>query len=598
MRWLAVGLAVSCVLLAFERPAQSQQLQAFALDRYEPTPAGDRFFGVEGADLGGHVTPRFQLLGDYAYRPLVAYRNGGDDRIGSVVSDQLFLHLGVSLGLWDRLLVSLNAPFALVTTGDSPSATGLQIPSPSGAAVGDLRLGARLRLAGEARGPVQLSLGGLLWFPTGDRQSYAGDGRLRGRPELVLSGETDSLAYAVQVGSVIRRDRQILDQKTGSEFSFGAAVGVLVADRKLQIGPEFYGTTTFDDPFRKNSTNSELLLGLRLRVSAFVLGAAGGVGLGDLPGTPAARGILSVVYAPEPEEAPPPVVDRDGDGILDEHDACPNEAGIPSDDPKRNGCPDRDKDGIFDDDDACIDVPGVENEDPKKNGCPPDRDGDGIIDDNDACPDEKGVENEDPKKNGCPPDRDGDGIVDDKDACPDLPGVASSDPEKNGCPGDKDGDGIRDDKDACPNEKGKPDPDPKKNGCPTLVRVTEKEIVILQQVQFKTGSDAILPASDDLLEQVAAVLREHPEIKKLEVQGHTDNRGSAAYNKNLSLRRARSVVNWLTKRGQIDASRLQANGYGMDQPVAENTTEQGRQLNRRVQFKIVEVEKREAASEE
>jgi outer membrane protein OmpA-like peptidoglycan-associated protein len=239
-------------------------------------------------------------------------------------------------------------------------------------------------------------------------------------------------------------------------------------------------------------------------------------------------------------------------------------------------------------------VPGVKSEDPKQHGCPeekPDTDADGIIDELDACPEAAGEKHEDPKKHGCPPDRDGDGIIDKQDACPDLKGIPSSDPEQNGCPGDTDGDGIRDDKDACPKEKGKADPDPEKNGCPALVRVTEKEIVILQQVQFKTASDVILPASDDLLTQVAEVLREHPELKRVEVQGHTDNRGNANFNQNLSQRRAASVVKWLTTRGGVEASRFESKGYGMSEPIDTNDTEQGRQKNRRVQFKILESSK-------
>jgi len=222
---------------------------------------------------------------------------------------------------------------------------------------------------------------------------------------------------------------------------------------------------------------------------------------------------------------------------------------------------------------------------------PPDRDKDGIYDKNDACPDEPGIRSSDPEKNGCPPpppDRDGDGILDKDDACPDLRGVRSDDPTQNGCPPDTDGDGIRDDVDACPREKGKPDADPQKNGCPGKVRVTEDEIVILDQVQFKTGSATILPASDELLTQVATVLAEHPEIVKVEVQGHTDNRGGKKYNKKLSEKRAASVVKWLTKRGNVDASRLTSHGYGMEEPIAENDTADGRQKNRRVQFKIVE----------
>ena len=103
--------------------------------------------------------------------------------------------------------------------------------------------------------------------------------------------------------------------------------------------------------------------------------------------------------------------------------------------------------------------------------------------------------------------------------------------------------------------------------------------------------------SDELLTQVAEVLREHPEIKKVEVQGHTDNRGAAAYNKKLSDRRAKSVVRWLVERGHIDADRLEPKGYGMDQPIDDNSTEEGRQRNRRVQFKIVSQDKRTESAE-
>jgi outer membrane protein OmpA-like peptidoglycan-associated protein len=586
MRRLLAGLAAVAAVASWTLSAPAQTLPKFALDRFEPAPAGDRFFAVPSADAGAHGSVRLMLLGDYAYRPLVLYKNDGDDRVGSVVSDQLFLHAAISAGLWQRLVLSLNAPIALVTEGDSPASGGLRVSSPSGAAFGDVRLGARVRLLGEPNGVAELALGGSLWLPTGDRDRYAGENRTRGMPQLILSGEAGMLAYAVQGGIVVRKNRVVLGTKVRNEAAFGAAVGLLLADKKLTIGPEFYGTTTFANAFDRDAVNAEAILGARYRVGPVVLGGGVGPGLTRGLGTPTLRALLSVTVAPEPE-APLVRLDRDHDGIFDEEDACPDTAGLKSPDPGLNGCPDGDEDGIFDRVDACPEVPGVRSKDPKKNGCPADKDGDGILDKDDACVDVPGVENEDPKKNGCPPDRDGDGVIDDKDACPDIPGVESDDPEKNGCPGDTDGDGIRDDKDACPQEKGKPDPDPKKNGCPSLVRVTKKEIVILEKVQFKTASDVILPASDELLTQVANVLREHPEIKKIEVQGHTDNRGGAAYNQKLSERRAKSVVKWLTARGEIDANRLDAKGYGMDQPVSENTTEEGRAMNRRVQFKII-----------
>ena len=130
-----------------------------------------------------------------------------------------------------------------------------------------------------------------------------------------------------------------------------------------------------------------------------------------------------------------PYSDRDKDGVADDKDECPDIAGLPA----LNGCPDRDGDGVPDKDDACPDVAGSK----EMHGCP-DTDGDGIADKDDACPTEKG-----PKAlNGCP-DRDGDGIADKDDACPDVKGTK----ELKGCP-DRDGDGIADSEDACPDVKG------------------------------------------------------------------------------------------------------------------------------------------------
>jgi OOP family OmpA-OmpF porin len=522
-----------------------------SLDRFQPAPAGDRFFGVQGGDPGGDLSPRLMLLGDYAYKPLVLYRASDNQAIGSVVSNQLIVHAAAGIALWDRLWIFANMPLALYTNGQSPTVDGGQIPSPSGVAAGDLRVGARVRLLGENRSLASLSLSGYLFIPTGNKDKYTSSGEVHGMPALVLSGEGDSFAYAVNAGVDIQKKSSgstsgvispVISPVLGSEMTFGAAIGLLLADRMLQIGPEVYGTTVMvgSDRFTKATTNVEGILGARLRVGPMVMGLGAGPGITRGEGTPTLRVVASVAYAPLPPPPPPPP---------------------PPPAPRKKPAPpsDRDKDGIYDKVDACPDEPGVRSDDPEKNGCPPP-----------------------------PPDRDGDGILDRDDACPDLKGVKSDDPAQNGCPPDTDGDGIRDDVDACPNEKGKADPDPTKNGCPTSVRVTENEIVILEQVQFKTGSAVILKASDDLLFQVAVVLAEHPEILKIEVQGHTDNRGGKKYNKKLSDKRAAAVVKWLVKKGNVDAGRLTSHGYGMEEPLTDNDTAEGRQKNRRVQFKIVD----------
>lgn len=93
--------------------------------------------------------------------------------------------------------------------------------------------------------------------------------------------------------------------------------------------------------------------------------------------------------------------------------------------------------------------------------------------------------------------------------------------------------------------------------------------------------------AEDVLQAVLRVLNEHPEVRGLRVQGHTDNRGSAARNKELSKQRAQTVLDWLVKHG-IDASRLTAEGFGPDKPLESNDTEAGRRVNRRVEFHLVQ----------
>jgi outer membrane protein OmpA-like peptidoglycan-associated protein len=107
----------------------------------------------------------------------------------------------------------------------------------------------------------------------------------------------------------------------------------------------------------------------------------------------------------------------------------------------------------------------------------------------------------------------------------------------------------------------------------------------MEQVKFATGSAVILPASDPILQAVLKVLNDHPEIKGLSIEGHTDNTGAAAGNKKLSAARAASVVTWLVKHG-IDKSTLTSAGFGQERPIDSNSTPEGRQNNRRVEFHI------------
>jgi outer membrane protein OmpA-like peptidoglycan-associated protein len=167
-----------------------------------------------------------------------------------------------------------------------------------------------------------------------------------------------------------------------------------------------------------------------------------------------------------------------------------------------------------------------------------------------------------------------------------VKGIKTDDPKTNGCPPnpDRDGDGIPNEEDACPDAAGPKNKDPKKNGCPAAAVVGD-QIKILEQVKFATASAVILKESEVIMNAVLKVLNDHPEIKSVRIEGHTDNVGPAAYNKTLSTQRAASVMNWLVKHG-IDKSRLSSQGFGMEKPIDDNKTADGRKNNRRVEFHI------------
>lgn len=179
-------------------------------------------------------------------------------------------------------------------------------------------------------------------------------------------------------------------------------------------------------------------------------------------------------------------------------------------------------------------------------------------------------------------DRDGDGVPNAIDLCPLAPGL----PEMDGCP-DSDGDGIPNREDRCPG-----DPGPAENsGCPVnqdepLVELETERLSLKDSIHFDTGKDSIKRESFRMLDQIAKLISEHPELRKIRIEGHTDNVGGAAYNKDLSERRAASVVRYLVERG-VAAPRLAPAGYGFERPVASNATALGRAKNRRVEFTIL-----------
>lgn len=534
--------------LAVAPKASAQEQPGYASNHIDPSERGSRWFVLDSIDIKGNGRLALGVVNDYSYRSLVDYNTSGDAN-ASIVRNQYVMHLGGSIVLADRVRVGVGVPLQLFADGHTATINGVVHRPSEDVAVGDVRVSIDGRVLGEPGDAASLALGVALFAPSGSPTAYTGDGKPRVEPRIAFAGRTSSLAYAAKVGLLLRgRDESFGTGYIGSAFTGALSGGVLLANGKVLLGPELYGSTVLSDgrAFEARTTPLEALLGAHVDVGENLrLGVAAGAGLTRGYGAPVARGLLSLEWVPgdAKPDAPPPVADRDGDGILDCEDACSFTRGVASPDPSKNGCP-------------------VERA-PEPVPAP-------VV-----------METR-------PVDTDGDGVPDLVDACPDKAGSNSADPTKNGCPvvdTDRDKDGVPNDVDACPDEAGKPDPDPKKNGCPKAF-LQGGSIKITDQVKFKTASAEIVgKESDDVLRAVLAVLEAHHEIKAIRIEGHTDNKGDAARNKTLSQSRAESVAKWLEGHG-IDKKRLSAAGLGADKPIDSNETETGRTNNRRVEFHV------------
>ncbi|MEZ5359164.1 MAG: OmpA family protein [Candidatus Zixiibacteriota bacterium] len=294
--------------------------------------------------------------------------------------------------------------------------------------------------------------------------------------------------------------------------------------------------------------------------------------------------------------------DADKDGVTDNKDRCPGTPfGAVVD---KQGCPlDSDNDGVYDGLDLCPNTP--EKAEVNADGCPIDSDGDGIYNGIDLCPDTPtGVEID---EYGCAIDTDGDGVPDYRDKELNTPKGAHVDADGVGI--DSDGDGVYDGIDKCPNTMagfavdslGCPyDADydgvvdsldnclgtplnvkVDEFGCPVAKRLTQK---ITLHINYASGSFDLDDISKIVVDSLAETLRAYPDTK-ININGFTDSQGSRDFNKDLSLKRAEAVRQYLIESG-IDGERMTAQGFG-EAPeyfIATNDTPDGRWQNRRVEI--------------
>ena len=587
MRTRTLAIAAALCLSAASADAQTDPT-GYDVQRFKPVPSQSvNYFGLHQA----RILPGWELglLFNYADSPLVL-QDANSERAAELVSSQLTGHLLAGVGIADRFELGLDVPLIMLQNGDAIPAIPAIDASDAGFSIGDMRLLTKVLLTGPEDGETGVAVAlGVDWFlPTGGSTDYQGES-FRAAPNLSLDGViAGGTRVGVNLGAMFREQNEVINLTVDDTITYGAAASIPVGSGGVHIVPELRGESVLGAAeFQSEESPLECLLGVKYFSESGALVEAGfGTGLVNGFGVPDWRLFLGVSFASTGEN------DRDDDGIKDDDDPCPDDPEDFDGHQDTDGCPEPDNDGdtVLDITDSCPmnaeDLDGFQDAD----GCPdPDNDGDGLPDIGDGCPNEPEDMDGDRDSDGCPDgDRDLDGLADDVDMCPLVPEDLDGFEDSDGCPDlDHDRDGILPPTDQCPEQPEDFDNDRDEDGCPEGPLVTCEEIVIDEQVLFRTNSNEIETVSHSLLDQVAALMIANPEILLVEIEGHTDDLGPDDYNLQLSGRRAASVMRYLVNAG-VGSSRLTSQGYGETVPVDDNATEEGRQSNRRVVLRILE----------
>jgi outer membrane protein OmpA-like peptidoglycan-associated protein len=612
VRAVLVASIIGASALAVAEPAGNIDLNVF-----RPAMDSRGYLTVNASQVLGHKELSFGLGSlDWGHGLLKLEGAAGQTyAIQDIISATLIGAFGVHVGPAE-LEFGVSVPFTIMSGDRGPDVGDMQYKL-DGQGLGNVGLHFKTRLLKTSRAPhVGLGLIASLYLPTTnptDRFLGEAEGSATGTSSKLVPqimgildkefGRTGRLRVALNAGIRIRSSETFIQNDAGddgapvtgesvtvgSEIPFGFGIAYAISRQKFDVVGEVYGALPLGD--HENYQPLEALAGVKLylaRNSFLSLGAGRGL-LPDEGANPDWRAMIGIVFEPN-------IGDRDGDGIKDDIDKCPDDPEDLDGFQDEDGCPDpdNDRDGIPDIDDKCPDIPenrnGVDDEDGCPEGSTNDRDGDGITDDIDKCPDEPedkdGFEDDD----GCPdPDNDGDGIRDIDDLCPNDPEDKDGFEDEDGCPDlDNDKDRIVDKDDKCPIEPETYNGLDDEDGCPDRGRVvvTDTSIEILDVIYFEYNSDVIKPASYPILDAVAATMQGNPSIQLIEIQGHTDERGDDAYNLDLSDRRAKSVLKYMAGKG-VDANRLTSQGYGETQPLDRAHNEKAWSKNRRVAFLII-----------
>ncbi|MCG8421202.1 MAG: OmpA family protein, partial [Proteobacteria bacterium] len=571
-----LGLAAALALLVpAETSAQSDNSTSIQIQKLAPDPGAGDILGIQSGEVHRHLAWQLGVYVNFA-DDVLEVRDARDNTFIRLVDSQTGFDLLGSLGLWDLVDIGLVLPLTAHRGRTELEALSID---PDSAGLGDFRVVPKLRFFGLGS-HLRLAFSLPLSLPTGTGD-FSSDEAITAEPTLIFDLYGDSGArIAANLGLRFRPERRLVNLRVGNELTYGIGARIPLGSMRGQLAV----VSTITGSLVLAESNSEempleWLAGLEYSgLGDFVLAVWAGPGLTRGYGTPDFRVVAGLTYQRRPK--PPPLCPHgpeDIDGYAD-HDKC--------------GDPDNDRDGLADDIDICPNEPETPNGFEDRDGCP----------DQDITDGASGAGAEPLPELTPARDNDNDGVSGEDDVCPDAAEDLDGFEDLDGCPDpDNDRDGITDARDGCPVEAEVVNGVEDQDGCPdqgkSSVAVTDRAIVILDNVYFETARATIKQRSYNLLDQVAATLRANQQISKLRIEGHTDNRGREAYNLTLSQARADSVQQYLIARG-IERDRLVARGYGESRPIADNRKESGRSQNRRVEFRILEVDGRAVDADE
>ncbi len=552
--------------------AAAQDLPELQLQQFRPAAGPADYLNVYGSKVAPHLDPDFGFYLDYANNPLKVASTG--EKYNAAMEDQLTLSLMANLGLFDIFEVSLLVPVTLrQNSGDLEPVlpTGADSNAKIGAAgLNDLRITVKSQLVDLMQHQWGLAAVVSGYIPIGTDDRFTGDegfgiDALLASDVFLFNGVRlgGNLGYRFRADTVQLRDAYISDA-----ILWGLAVQIPLFVDNLDLIPEIDGAIGIAEKpagregIRGTEVPAEFKLAARFRLhEAWTFTGGFGYGMNEeAVGTPDFRVFIGVggYWVSGGSWG----YDYDHDGIYGKYDKCPDAAEDFDGHEDLDGCPDYDNDGdgIPDELDKCDNTPegmvvGID-------GCPDnDLDGDGIPNDLDKCPEDPEDIDRFEDSDGCPdPDNDQDGIPDTADNCPMEPETLNDFLDDDGCPDN-------------PNDK---------------VHIARDRIIITEQVYFDTGKTTIMKKSFDILEAVVKVMLENPQIVKIRIEGHTDDRGADEMNLKLSQGRVESVLKFMTDHG-VAENRLEGVGFGETRPIRDNETAEGRSYNRRVEFIILEM---------